>query len=49
MLAAVRLGGADRAAESRVILDSLAVLVREGHLGKKAAVKDRRAWGPPPA
>lgn len=31
---------------SRVILDSLAVMVREGHLGKKAAVKDRRAWGP---
>jgi agmatinase len=29
-------------------LDSLAVLVREGHLGKKAAVQDRRAWGPQP-
>ncbi len=31
---------------SRVILDALAVLVREGHLGHKVARLDRRAWGP---
>jgi agmatinase len=31
---------------SRIILDSLAVLVREGHLGGKAAVQERHAWGP---
>jgi agmatinase len=31
---------------SRIILDSLAVLVAEGKLGRKAAQKDRRAWGP---
>lgn len=33
---------------SRIILDSLAVLVREGKLGNKAAVKNRPAWGPLP-
>ncbi|HEV7710386.1 MAG TPA: agmatinase family protein [Asanoa sp.] len=31
---------------SRVVLDSLAVLVREGRLGRKAAATDRHAWGP---
>ncbi|MFJ4685526.1 arginase family protein [Streptomyces sp. NPDC088789] len=31
---------------SRVILDSLAALVREGHLGRKPALNDRHAWGP---
>jgi agmatinase len=31
---------------SRIILDSLAVLVREGRLGRKAAQFNRRAWGP---
>ncbi|MGH3523878.1 MAG: agmatinase family protein, partial [Mycobacterium sp.] len=31
---------------SRVILDSLAVLVRAGKLGKKPAVLKRHAWGP---
>lgn len=31
---------------SRVILDSLAVLVRAGKLGKKPAVRKRHAWGP---
>lgn len=31
---------------SRIILDSLAVLVREGRLGRKAAAMDRVAWGP---
>jgi agmatinase len=31
---------------SRVILDSLATMVRCGKLGKKAAALDRRAWGP---
>jgi agmatinase len=30
----------------RVIMDSLAVLVRAGKLGKKPAVLDRHAWGP---
>jgi agmatinase len=31
---------------SRVILDSLAVLVRAGKLGKKPAAFERHAWGP---
>lgn len=31
---------------SRVILDSLAVLVRAGKLGKKPAALERHAWGP---
>jgi agmatinase len=31
---------------SRVIMDSLAVLVRAGKLGKKPAALDRHAWGP---
>ena len=31
---------------SRVILDSLATMVRCGKLGNKAAALDRRAWGP---
>jgi agmatinase len=31
---------------SRIVLDSLGVLVREGHLGKKPAARDRHAWGP---
>lgn len=31
---------------SRVILDSLAVLVRAGKLGKKPALRKRHAWGP---
>jgi agmatinase len=31
---------------SRVILDSLAVLVRAGKLGNKPAALDRHAWGP---
>ena len=31
---------------SRIILDSLAVLVKEGKLGRRAAKQDRHAWGP---
>jgi agmatinase len=31
---------------SRVILDSLATMVRTGKLGKKSAALNRRAWGP---
>ena len=31
---------------SRVILDSLAVMVRAGKLGKKPAALKRHAWGP---
>ena len=46
MLAALRLGRADRADESRVILDSLAAQVRSGKLGNKSATLERPAWGP---
>ena len=31
---------------SRVIMDSLAVMVRAGKLGKKPAALKRQAWGP---
>lgn len=31
---------------SRIVLDSLAVMVAEGKLGKRAAKQDRHAWGP---
>lgn len=31
---------------SRIVLDSLAMLVQQGKLGHKAAKKDRHAWGP---
>jgi agmatinase len=31
---------------ARVILDSLAVQVRAGKLGRKAAARQRPAWGP---
>jgi agmatinase len=31
---------------ARVILDSLATMVRAGKLGKKRAARDRVAWGP---
>jgi agmatinase len=31
---------------SRVVLDSLATMVREGHLGHKPALLERKAWGP---
>lgn len=31
---------------SRIVLDSLAVLVQKGKLGRKAAKQGRHAWGP---
>jgi agmatinase len=33
---------------ARVVLDCLATQVREGRLGRRAATRRRRAWGPPP-
>jgi agmatinase len=32
---------------ARVVLDCLATQVREGRLGRRAATRPRRAWGPP--